>query len=1521
MDGRSRTLSARVRLMGLLVVLIVAGAIFVAPAHAIAIPSVTCDAVTPYNGSSQTFNVTFSADWPNTCTWVSVDGGSPVHSHPAAGSSQSVTVSGYGSHTVRVYTTYLSPNVDQSFTVVLNEPPTVTCSAVSPYVGASQTFNVNFNSTWPNTCTYVQVDGGTAVHSHPAAGSSQSVTVSGYGTHTVRVYTLLLSPNVDQSFTIVLNEPPTVTCSAVTPYVGFAQTFDLNFNSVWPNTCTFVSVDGGAETHTHPAAGSAQSVTVEGYGAHTVRVRAPYIEYDQSFGLTFEKPDPYEADDSVEQANALVPGAEPQQHTLEPAGDHDWVYVDVVPDMIYTFLTNPSTSHPEFNENTDTDITLYDSDGVTQLDYNDDYDGLWSGIEWTSTESKRIYLEVGELDDREGAYDLTVTMRSSDFVPPALSDNIVPYYDSVADFTIGSVDNTTGVSDLVWTLDGVTGSLTGGETSSLSKTFRVLGMGPHTLTYSSTDGNANSASKTVWFEIRDFTAPELIDDAVSSYNNTAVINLTPKDLGSGVDRIAYRIDGGEWVDVDGATAQVTVPTHGLHSLEWWAMDAVGNGATTKTLLFEIFDTISPSHSGGPDSAYDDQASFSIHGEDNDGGSGIASVSYAFGESEPTVVAGDNADVFVGAIGSYTITFWTTDNDGNRSRPETRSFTVTDTIGPEVDYDGALWFDAPSATLDFDVKDFPGGSGVDYVIYSIDWGVWRTISEPVSLDLVGLGTYTVRVWAIDHAGNWGTAWQKNVTLTDATAPGTSDDAVSHYDDSASIAMSATDSNTGVDFIRYRLDGGDWTTVYEGSASAATSKYGTHTLEYYAQDEYGNASSTVTREFFVDDTVAPKASDTIASPYSDTATFDLGGSDDNSGVHSVTYVIDSGSEVEVHGSSATVTLSSSGSYSITYWVTDEAGNPSRHITVTVLVNDTILPSVSADPDGGTFEANALVVTVTGGDNAGGSGMSRVGYAIAPAAVTWVDGTSTTFDLSGLGEHAVTVYAVDVAGNTASKEITYTLADTTAPGVTDDAVSSYAESASIKLTATDSNSGVASISYKLDDAGWTSVGDASAVVDTTVHGTHTLVYKALDNAGNESGETTVEFSVNDATAPAVGDDHVDSYDNTGAFTISADDPDTGVAGITYSINGAAGVTVDSTSVVISLPAPGDYEIVYTAADHAGNVSGATTVLVTVIDTVPPVTRIGGADRYAVAAALARQFRPTLVGYTDVIVACGEDRAAADPLGASGLASVWGAPVLLTQSARLTPVTASTIKAMRDANGGRINIHVIGGTGSVPAAVYSGLAALRGTGTIERIAGADRYAVAANMAARMVVELAKTGETVPGVVVLNIENPAAFLHGLAASPLSAHAHLPMVGVKGGSVPAPAAGVLAARFAGTPRYAVSGAYMTTAVRAATGCTETMSVSADRFVAATEIAQFGVAKGFVSLDKVMLANKLPDALTGGAVGGLGDGVLLYTDASPLASATGGFVAAHKTEIKSVWVLGGTASITDATIVEFENLFK
>lgn len=173
------------------------------------------------------------------------------------------------------------------------------------------------------------------------------------------------------------------------------------------------------------------------------------------------------------------------------------------------------------------------------------------------------------------------------------------------------------------------------------------------------------------------------------------------------------------------------------------------------------------------------------------------------------------------------------------------------------------------------------------------------------------------------------------------------------------------------------------------------------------------------------------------------------------------------------------------------------------------------------------------------------------------------------------------------------------------------------------------------------------------------------------------------------------------------------------------------------------------------------------------PPswVSRIAGADRYATAAAIARSSFGSGVGVA--YVATGANYP--DALAAIPLAARTSSPLLLTH---LSGAPAATTNELARLAPGRIV--VLGGTAAVSEAVIAQLRSYT-TGTVSRIAGADRYGTAAAVA----------GAFAPGRAATFLATGTAYPDALAGGPAAALLDVPLLLVAPDRVPAPTAAQL----------------------------------------------------------------------------------------------------------------------------------
>lgn len=148
------------------------------------------------------------------------------------------------------------------------------------------------------------------------------------------------------------------------------------------------------------------SVTVNVTAAPPTYVYLPLVLRNYSAPVPFT-PDSYEPDDTYTQANPITTDGTPQTHNFHDAYDFDWVYFSAVSGVQYTLETS------NLGSNCDTVMSLYDTDGITLLAYDDDGGvGLASRIVWTAPASGTYYIMIYNYGGGYGEgteYDLSVS--------------------------------------------------------------------------------------------------------------------------------------------------------------------------------------------------------------------------------------------------------------------------------------------------------------------------------------------------------------------------------------------------------------------------------------------------------------------------------------------------------------------------------------------------------------------------------------------------------------------------------------------------------------------------------------------------------------------------------------------------------------------------------------------------------------------------------------------------------------------------------------------------------------------------------------------------------------------------------------------------------------------------------------------------------------------------------------------------------------------------------------------------------
>ena len=148
-----------------------------------------------------------------------------------------------------------------------------------------------------------------------------------------------------------------------------------------------------------------------------------------------------------------------------------------------------------------------------------------------------------------------------------------------------------------------------------------------------------------------------------------------------------------------------------------------------------------------------------------------------------------------------------------------------------------------------------------------------------------------------------------------------------------------------------------------------------------------------------------------------------------------------------------------------------------------------------------------------------------------------------------------------------------------------------------------------------------------------------------------------------------------------------------------------------------------------HAANTSGEVLVDHDSDATTASVREFGGRDRYDTALRLAKNFATGKGGLGNVPTAfVASGHTLVDAVSVSGLAGFLDAPVMLTPTDSLHGGVADFIEDY-----GTDTIYVLGGSAAIADSVLEDMEALANEPTVTRIEGADRYATAAAIAAKL--------------------------------------------------------------------------------------------------------------------------------------------------------------------------------------------
>jgi len=641
----------------------------------------------------------------------------------------------------------------------------------------------------------------------------------------------------------------------------------------------------------------------------------------------------------------------------------------------------------------------------------------------------------------------------------------------------------------------------------------------------------------------DTTAPA-VTAKVAGTGTARTFTATATD-NIGVSRVEYFVDGASKGSATVSPYTVTFDcgtvANGSHSLVAKAYDAAGNVGTSAAVAF-VVDTTAPSVSAAVTGTKGTLV-FNATATDN---VGVTKVEYYVNNAlQGSATASPYAFNFVSTAvvnGSYSLVAKAYDAAGNVGTSAAVTFTVdNDKTAPTV----TAKVSGTSGTLAFSATatDNVGVTKVEYYVNNALKG--SATASPYAFNFVSTavanGSYSLVAKAYDAAGNVGTSAAVAFTINnpDTTAPAVTAK-IAGTGTVRTFTATATD-NIGVSRVEYFVDGSSkgsaTVSPYTVTFDCGTVANGSHSLVAKAYDAAGNVGTSAAVAFVVD-TAAPSVSAAVTGTkgtlvFNATAT-------DNIGVTKVEYYVNNALKGSATASPYAFNFVSTavvnGSYSLVAKAYDAAGNVGTSAAVTFTVdNDKTAPSVSAGVSG---TSGTLAFSATATDNVG---VTKVEYyvnntlkgsaTVAPYAFNFVS--------TGLanGSYSLVAKAYDAAGNvgtSAAVAFTVNNPDTTAPAVTAK-VAGTGTARTFTATATD-NIGVSRVEYFVDGSskGSATVSPYTVTFDcgTVANGSHSLVAKAYDAAGNVGTSAAVAFTVSNPVPTSFQE--VESNDTTATANV---------------------------------------------------------------------------------------------------------------------------------------------------------------------------------------------------------------------------------------------------------------------------------------------------------------------------------------------------------------------------------------------------
>jgi len=811
----------------------------------------------------------------------------------------------------------------------------------------------------------------------------------------------------------------------------------------------------------------------------------------------------------------------------------------------------------------DVDVTVTANAGPSGIDTAEqDYDG--SG--WVATSLPASFTEAGQGDHTLAVRLTTVSGKqaeaSADFkidsVAPATTFAVEPpapegengwYYASPAiTLSASDPDPSSGFDAIRYNWDG------GGGVVAASPVSFTASEGSHDLNYHSTDlaGNAE-AQQTVTVKLDTSTPSTGITLAGTGpyagawYHSEVNATLAAAGGTSGIAVAEYDLDGAGWTAF--TPGQVISVGDGIHVLKTHVKTNSGKTADAEK-AFNVDEqppltvlTTDPAAPDGLAGWFVTSPTVTLNASDPTPGAGISEIRYRWGSDAETVVAGDTA-AFPANGAVATLRFHAVNTDGNPELEQTATInvdlmdpTASALTNPPVNGQNGWHITATGSqpTVNVTAADPAGAaraSGVALIRYHWDDDPAQEKTGSALSAPAPVGEHVLYYQPVDVAGRTGAEGSISTKYDDSTpsvgvaltgtlsGPG-------WYTGTVGADITADGGMTGIAKVEYRVNNSAWTAVTVPFTFDVTAE-GKATIDAKVTTVSGKVA-TAQSVFTIDNAPPATALSTIpAVPNGLDGWFitqpqvKLTASDAGSGVKEIHYWWNDGAPTVYAGTTVTIPAPA-GINTLHYFAVDKFGQAEAE-QQTEIKYDASAPAASIELAGtlGVGDWYLGDVTATATADGGGAAITSIELKIdAGAWSAYTDPVAVTGD----GRHTVTARVTTEHGKTAQAASSFGIDSqppaailTVTPAQPDGKLSGwYKTKPTLRITGSDSGSGVKEIHFWFDAEPETVVAGASAA-PVALQGDHSLHFFAADNVG-AAGASQQQAVRLDNVKPVIG------------------------------------------------------------------------------------------------------------------------------------------------------------------------------------------------------------------------------------------------------------------------------------------------------------------------------------------------------------------------------------------------------------------